>query len=154
MFYTETISCRVAIQVCVGYFPNGRKRRFTFSMKGIRPDASEVAIAAVVRALAPVLVYPIIKVRKVVKRTIVFDDWTTPAVPAEIKRDTGVETKRDTEDGIPYTENPARLEPVITNWPEFFALAETNGLEETTSALYASPTPKGGGEKEESCPLT
>ena len=79
MSYTEIIICRLAIQICVGFFPNGRKRRRTFSIKGIRPDASEEAIAAVVRALAPVLACPIIKVRKVVKRTIVFDDWAAPA---------------------------------------------------------------------------
>ena len=111
MSYTEIISCRVAIQVCIGYFSDGRERHRTFSMKGIRPDAPDEAIAAIVRALAPVLVFPITKVRKVVKRTIVFDDWRASAVPAETNRDTG--------DGIPYTENPARMEPVITNWPEF-----------------------------------
>ena len=31
---------------------------------------------------APVLAYPIIKVRKVVKRTIIFDEWKAPAAPA------------------------------------------------------------------------
>ena len=51
-------------------------------MKGIRPDAPDEAIAAVVRALAPVLAYPITKVRKVVRRRIVFDDWAAPATPA------------------------------------------------------------------------
>ena len=81
MSYVEFFTCRVAIQVCVGYFPNGRKRRWTFSMRGIRPDASVESIAAVVRALAPLLIYPIIKVRKVVKRTIIFDaaEFAVPA---------------------------------------------------------------------------
>ena len=83
MSYTEIITCRVAVQVCVGYLPNGRERHRTFSMKGINPDAPDEAIAAVVRALAPVLAYPITKVRKVVKRTIIFDEWTaSPAAPA------------------------------------------------------------------------
>ena len=48
-------------------------------MRNIRPDASDEAIAAVVRALAPVLAYPIIKVWKVVKRLIIFDEWRAPA---------------------------------------------------------------------------
>ena len=82
MSYTETITCRIAIQVCIGYSPSGRARRRTFSMKGVRPDAPDEAIAAVVRALAPVLAYPVTKVRKVVKRTIVFDEWKSPAAPA------------------------------------------------------------------------
>ena len=72
MSYTETLACRVAIQVCIGYFPDGGERHRSFSMKGIRPDASTEAIAEVVRALAPVLAYPITKVRKVVRRTIIF----------------------------------------------------------------------------------
>ena len=81
MSYVETFTCRVAIQVCIGYFPDGRKRTRTFSMRGIRPDASVEAIAEIVRALAPLLIHPIIKVRKVVKRTIVFDAAEfTPAV--------------------------------------------------------------------------
>ena len=81
MFY-EVISCRVAIQVCIGYTQNGRARYRTFSMRGIRHDASNEAIAAIIRALAPVLAYPITKVRKVMKRTIVFVDDTAPAAPA------------------------------------------------------------------------
>ena len=82
MSYCEIISCRIAIQVCIGYLPNGIEQHRTFSIKGINPDASPEAIAAVVRALAPVLAYPITKVRKVVKRTIDFDDWKAPTAPA------------------------------------------------------------------------
>jgi hypothetical protein len=66
MLYCEKISCRVAIQVCIGYFSDGRERHRTFSMKGVDPDAPLEAIAAVIRALAPLLIYPITKVRKVV----------------------------------------------------------------------------------------
>ena len=86
MSYVEFFTCRVAIQVCTGYLPNGRKRRRTFSMRGIRPDASVESIAAVVRALAPLLIYPIIKVRKIVKRTIIFDpaEFTAPAAPVAV----------------------------------------------------------------------
>ena len=76
----EKITCRVAIQVCIGHFPDGRERHRTFSMKGVDPDASPEAIAAVVRALAPVLVYPITKVRKIVKRVIlIFEEGGMPA---------------------------------------------------------------------------
>ena len=84
MLYTEIISCRLAIQVCIGHFQNGRQRHRTFSMKRIRPDASNEAIAAIIRALAPVLAYPITKVRKVTKRTIFFDNNTAPAAPAVV----------------------------------------------------------------------
>ena len=80
--YYEVISCRWAIQVCTGYSSNGRARTRTFSMKGIRPDASDEAIAVILRALAPLLVYPIVKVRKVTKRTIFFNDNAAPATPA------------------------------------------------------------------------
>ena len=75
----EKITCRVAIQVCIGHFLDGRERHRTFSMRGVDPDASPEAIAAVVRALAPVLAYPITKVRKIVKRVIViFEEGVRP----------------------------------------------------------------------------
>jgi hypothetical protein len=61
----------VAVQVCIGYSADGRARHRTFSLKGIRPDARNEGIDAVVRALAAVLTYPITKVRKVTKRTII-----------------------------------------------------------------------------------
>ena len=80
MSKNEKITCRVAIQVCIGHFSDGRERHRTFSMKGIDPDAAPEAIAAVVRALAPVLAYPITKVRKIVKRVIViFEKGVMPA---------------------------------------------------------------------------
>jgi hypothetical protein len=83
MSYYEKFSCRIAIQVCIGHFPDGRERHRTFSMKGVNPDASLEAIAAVVRALAPVLIYPITKVRKVVKREIFFYEEAVIPIPAE-----------------------------------------------------------------------
>ena len=80
----EKISCRVAIQVCIGHFPDGRERHRTFSMRGVNPDASPESIAAVVRALAPVLAYPITKVRKVVKRrVIIYEEGVVPWDDAE-----------------------------------------------------------------------
>ena len=72
MLYYEKITCRIAIQVCVGYFPDGRERHRTFSIKSIQPNASFGAISDIIRALAPVLAYPITKVRKVTKREIFF----------------------------------------------------------------------------------
>ena len=72
MLCYEKISCRIAIQVCVGHLPSGRGRYRTFSMRGIKPDASPEAIASVIRSLAPLLIYPITKVRKMVKREIFF----------------------------------------------------------------------------------
>ena len=84
MSYYEKISCRIAIQVCVGYFPDGRERHRTFSIKGIKPDAPLEAIASLARALAPVLAYPITKVRKVVKREIFFYEDAVMPIPLDI----------------------------------------------------------------------
>jgi len=50
-------------------------------MKGIRPDAPDEAIAAILRALAPLLIYPITQVRKVTKRAIFFKDDAAPSAP-------------------------------------------------------------------------
>jgi len=46
MTYYEVTTCRLAIQVCVGYSPNGRARHRTFSMKELRADASNEAMKA------------------------------------------------------------------------------------------------------------
>ena len=83
MSYYEKISCRIAIQVCIGYFPDGRERHRTFSIKGINPDAASYAIASFARALAPVLSCPITKVRKVVKREIFFYEEAAMPIPQE-----------------------------------------------------------------------
>ena len=66
----EKITCRIAIQTCVGYFPDGRERHRTFSLWRVRPDISPEAIRDIIRALAPLLEYPITKVTKVIKRVI------------------------------------------------------------------------------------
>ena len=83
MSYCEKISCRIAIQVCIGHFPDGRERHRTFSMKGINPDAPFEAIEAVVIALAPLLAHPITKVRKVTKREIFFYKEAAMPVPGD-----------------------------------------------------------------------
>ena len=46
MSYYEKITCRIAIQVCIGHFLDGRERHRTFSMRGINPDASFESIDA------------------------------------------------------------------------------------------------------------
>ena len=91
MSYYERISCWIAIQVCTGYLPNGRERHRSFSMRGIRPDASLIAIANVIRALAPLLAYPITEVRRILKREIFFvkeQDLPDeePALPAPLQK--------------------------------------------------------------------
>ena len=53
----EKISCRIAIQMCVGHFPDGRERHRTFSLRHVRPDASMEAIMGLIRALTPVHEY-------------------------------------------------------------------------------------------------
>ena len=67
------ISCRIAIQICVGRLPSGRKSHRTFSLKDVRPDVSWEAIVRIIRALAPLLEFPITKVTKVTKREMFFD---------------------------------------------------------------------------------
>jgi len=66
----EKITCRIAIQICTGHFPDGRERHRTFSLRGVSPDVSPEAIRDIIRALAPLLEYPITKVTKVIKRVI------------------------------------------------------------------------------------
>ena len=83
MSYYEKITCRIAIQVCIGHFPDGRERHRTFSMRGINPDASFESIDAVIIALAPLLAFPITKVRKVTKREIFFYEEAALPVPAD-----------------------------------------------------------------------
>jgi hypothetical protein len=64
----------LAIQVCIGYFPDGRERHRTFSVKNIRPDADDAALIIVVRAIGSLLAYPVTKARLIVKkRRALFD---------------------------------------------------------------------------------
>jgi hypothetical protein len=83
----EFVSCRLAIQICIGHFPDGRERHRTFSVKNIRPDADDNALIAVVRAVGALLAYPVTKARLIVKkRRVLFDtkpgtDCKESAVP-------------------------------------------------------------------------
>ena len=86
MSYREKISCRVAIQMCIGHFPDGRERHRTFSLWNVRPDASPEAIMKIVRVLEPLLAFPITRVRKIVKTTRVLfseEQPVTTASPAD-----------------------------------------------------------------------
>jgi hypothetical protein len=74
MAFLRMVSCRLAIQVCIGHFDDGRERRRTFSLSGVRPDADAEAMATVVRAVAKLLKGPITKVRRVTRFTLVMDD--------------------------------------------------------------------------------
>ncbi len=70
---TPFINARVApscapFQLCVGHFPDGRMR--TFWIGGVRPDLSADDVAAVARAVAPLLAYPVVRVRFVRKYTL------------------------------------------------------------------------------------
>ena len=84
MSYYEVTTCRLAIRLCIGYGPNGRKKHRTFSMKNINPNASWEGIMAVIRALAPVLEFPIVDVQKVTSRKIIFYEDAVLPVPREM----------------------------------------------------------------------
>ncbi|MDR0764320.1 MAG: hypothetical protein LBE65_01850 [Synergistaceae bacterium] len=78
----EFVSCRLAIQVCIGYFPDGRERHRTFSLKNIRPDADPAALITVVRAIGSLLAYPVTHARLIVKKRRVLFDATKPDMTA------------------------------------------------------------------------
>ena len=101
MPYYEKISCRIAIQVCTGHFPDGRERHRTFSIRNVNPDAPLEPIEAVVRALALILAYPITKVRKVVKRKIFF--YEEAALPAP-RGNQGKQGKQKNAGPVSYAE--------------------------------------------------
>jgi hypothetical protein len=77
VFRSEKISCRLAIQLCIGYFPDGRERHRTFSVKNISPDAEPGALRAFVAAIGKVLAYPVTKARLIIKtvRTVFDARW-------------------------------------------------------------------------------
>ena len=79
--YYEVTTCRLAIRLCVGYGANGRKKHRTFSMKNINPNASWDGIMKVIRALAPLLEFPIVDVQKVTSRKIFFYEDTELSEP-------------------------------------------------------------------------
>jgi hypothetical protein len=80
----DRVTCRLAIQMCVGYFPDGRERHRTFSIKNIDPNAEISALNALVRAIAPLLAYPITKVRLVTKKIRVLFDAGADNAPSPV----------------------------------------------------------------------
>ena len=80
-FY-EVTTCRLAIRVCIGYGPSGRKKHRTFSMNGINPNASWEAIMEIIYALAPLLEFPVVDVQKVTTRKIIFYEDSALVTPA------------------------------------------------------------------------
>jgi hypothetical protein len=91
------ITCRLAIQVCIGYSLSGTARHRTFSIKGINPDVDLSKVAAFVRdCIAPILAFPITKVRLVKKVPIPLDEpeETTDVPDAEPCRDRSAAVRR------------------------------------------------------------
>jgi hypothetical protein len=80
----DKITCRLAIQVRIGYFPDGRERHRTFSIKNIAPNAEVSALCALVRAIAPLLAHPITKVRLVTKKFRALSNSLTENAPAPV----------------------------------------------------------------------
>ena len=71
MPYFQLTDCKIKFQLCVGYFPDGRMRTRTFGIGGVRPDAGADDVAAVARAIAPLLAHPVVCVRLVRKYALV-----------------------------------------------------------------------------------
>jgi hypothetical protein len=87
----EFVSCRLAIQICIGRFPDGRERHRTFSLKNIRPDADGGALTALVRAVESLLAYPVTRARLIVKkRRVLFGAESSP----DREEDAALETPR------------------------------------------------------------
>ena len=131
----ELVRCRLAIQCCIGHFPDGRERHRTFSLQDVRPDASADALASVIRAVAPLLAYPITKV-SIVKKYVLVLDAVTLQVPQTF-RDQG--TSVLSEEGAFYTEEFAPSGSRFTPRPDVFVLimapAYPNGTGSRARAL-------------------
>jgi hypothetical protein len=84
MAVLELVRCRLAIQCCIGYFPDGRERRRTFSLPDVRPGASADALVSVVRAVAPLLKFPISKVSIVKKYVLAYGSDESPSERARM----------------------------------------------------------------------
>ena len=65
-FFVE-VYCRIAIRLCVGHFENGRERYRTVNIRNVRRDVTADEVAAVVRALAPLLDGRVVRVRLIRK---------------------------------------------------------------------------------------
>jgi hypothetical protein len=71
----DSVSCRLAIQLCVGYSEKGKARHRTININGIDPNADVSLLAAFVRdVLSPLLAYPVTKARLVTREVRVLFD--------------------------------------------------------------------------------
>ena len=120
MAYLEFVRCGLAIQCCIGYFPDGRERHRTFSLRDIRPDATMDALASVVRAIAPLLAYPITKVSVVKKYVLVLDDGGARPAPQTF-RDQSASVSSDAEAAF-CPDRPAPSGWRFTPRPDIFIL--------------------------------
>jgi hypothetical protein len=120
---SDRVTCRLAIQMCVGYFPDGRERHRTFSIKNIDPNAEISRLSALVRcAIAPLLAYPITKVRLVTKKIRVLFDAGVDNAPAQV-----TETESRVVD-LTGPEEPARpaepANPTPESYPPLFLMSQ------------------------------
>jgi hypothetical protein len=123
MAHLELVRCRLAIQYCIGRFPDGRERHRTFSLQDIRPDAPADALARVVRALAALLAHPITKVSIVKKYVMVLDAIALP-VPRTF-RDQSAPVSSDTDAAF-YPEGLAATGSGFTPRPDVFVICFFN----------------------------
>jgi hypothetical protein len=144
MSQLELVSCRLAIQICIGHFPDGRERHRTFSLKDVKPDATDAALMRVVRAIEPLLAYPITKVRLVTTRKRVLFD-----VESGIGMDLIENRKKDAVlEAVPQTRGGTPDMPEMLDTPE----RETNhriaaAQTENISAKPAEPIKIAAGER-------
>ena len=121
----EKITCRIAIQMCVGHFPDGRERHRTFSLKHIKPDVSMEAIRGIIRSLAPVLAYPITKVTKVTKTVLFSEEDAEVAIPAQQADAEPVPAAPEERLIIPFPVLPVTEFQAARNMIEFGAAASS-----------------------------
>ena len=136
----ELVRCRLAIQCRIGYFPDGRERHRTFSLQDIRPDASADALASVVRAIAPLLAYPITKVTIVKKYIMVPDAVIARPAPLAFRDQSTPETSSDVE-AVFCPEWLAASSSRFAPRPDIFVLITVLAWPHTTvSRLRAPPS--------------
>ncbi|MDR1580563.1 MAG: hypothetical protein LBS35_09425 [Synergistaceae bacterium] len=115
----EFVSSRLAIQVCIGHFPDGRERHRTFSVKDIKPDADAATLISVVRAIGSLLAYPITHARLIIKsRRVLFGD-----TKSSTDRKEGAAPVPETHSDTPERETApnaagARMKSAFTKSPE------------------------------------
>ena len=136
MTYYEVTTCRLAIRVNIGYSLTGRKKHRTFSMRGINPNASWEAIMEVIRALALVLEFPIVDVKKVISRKIFFHEDAAPVTPA-VAASVPVETEIVSAEPVDSFDIAFDLGMEIAIWEKMRAQEGLEMREELTTEVPA-----------------